>query len=60
MSKFYNPKIEKVSVTVEGKTNQIYAHDHLSNMMKSASTLLKESRETPTPMSYKRTCGSMI
>ena len=25
MSKFYNPKIEKVSVIVEGKTNQLYA-----------------------------------
>ena len=25
MSKFYNPKIEKVSVTVEGKLNQLYA-----------------------------------
>ena len=24
-SKFYNPKIEKVSVIVEGKTNQLYA-----------------------------------
>ena len=24
MSKFYNPKIEKVSVIVEGKTNQLY------------------------------------
>ena len=25
MSKFYNPNIEKVSVTVEGKPNQVYA-----------------------------------
>ena len=25
MSKFYNPKIQKVSVTVEGKPNQLYA-----------------------------------
>ena len=25
MSKFYNPKIEKVSVIVEGKPNQLYA-----------------------------------
>ena len=24
-SKFYNPKIEKVSVTVEGKPNQLYS-----------------------------------
>ena len=24
-SKFYNPKVEKVSVTVEGKPNQLYA-----------------------------------
>ena len=26
MSKFYNPKIQKVSVIVEGKPNQLYAH----------------------------------
>ena len=25
MSKYYNPKIQKVSVTVEGKPNQLYA-----------------------------------
>ena len=25
MSKFYNPKIQKVSVTVEGKPSQLYA-----------------------------------
>ena len=25
MSKFYNPKIQKVSVIVEGKPNQLYA-----------------------------------
>ena len=25
MSKFYNPKIEKVSVTAEGKPNQLYS-----------------------------------
>ena len=25
MSKFYNPKVQKVSVTVEGKPNQLYA-----------------------------------
>ena len=25
MSKFYNPKIQKVSVTVEGKPNQLYS-----------------------------------
>ena len=24
-SKFYNPKIQKVSVTIEGKPNQLYA-----------------------------------
>ena len=26
-SKFYNPKIEKVSVTVEGKPNQLYTQE---------------------------------
>ena len=25
MSKFYNPKIQKVSIIVEGKPNQLYA-----------------------------------
>ena len=25
MSKFYNPKIQEVSVTIEGKPNQLYA-----------------------------------
>ena len=25
MSKFYNPKIQKVSITIEGKPNQLYA-----------------------------------
>ena len=25
MSKFYNPKIQKVSVTIEGKSNQLYS-----------------------------------
>ena len=25
MSKFYNPKIQKVSVTVEGRPNQLYS-----------------------------------
>ena len=29
-SKFYNPKIEKVSVIVEGKSNQLYAQGMLS------------------------------
>ena len=27
MSKFYNPKIQKVSVIVEGKPNQLYAQE---------------------------------
>ena len=27
MSKFYNPKIQKVSVTVEGKPNQLYSQE---------------------------------
>ena len=46
MSRFYNPKVQKVSVIVEGKHNQLYSQecDHLSNMMRSASILLKGSR----------------
>ena len=30
MSKFYNPKIQKVSVIVEGKSNQLYAQEKRS------------------------------
>ena len=36
--KSYNPKIEKVSVTIEGKPNQLY---HLSNMMRLVNISLK-------------------
>ena len=40
--KFYNPKIQKVSVVVEGKPNQLYAQDLLSNMTRFANISLKE------------------
>ena len=35
-SKFYNPKIQKVFVTIEDKPNQLYSQgmSHLSNMMR--------------------------
>ena len=29
-SKFYNPKIQKVSVTIEGKPNQLYTQEMIS------------------------------
>ena len=41
-SKFYNYKIEKVSVTVEGKPNQLYkGSDCFSNMMRLVNISLK-------------------
>ena len=44
-SKFYNPKIQKVSVIVEGKPNQLYSQgmSHLSNMMRLINISLKGS-----------------
>ena len=44
MSKFYNPKIQKVSVTIEGKPNQLYSQgmrSFSSNMMRLINILLK-------------------
>ena len=43
MSKFYNPKIQKVFVTIEGKPNQLYSQgrDYLSNMMRLVNISLK-------------------
>ena len=44
MSKFYNLKIQKVSVTIEGKPNQLYSQgmrSFLSNMMRLINILLK-------------------
>ena len=50
LSNFYNPKIEKVSISVEGKPNQIYSQGTrpFEHMLKFGSTTLKESREMPT------------
>ena len=61
-SKFYNPKIPKVSVIVEGKPNQLYAqgmrsfeqYDEICNIM------LKESRETTMLMKFKSICNFTI
>ena len=43
-SKFYNPKIQKVSVTIESKPNQLYSQGmrRLGNMMRFANISLKE------------------
>ena len=55
-SKSYNPKIENVSVTVEGKPNQIYSQRMrlFEQQTKFASILLKESRKTPMIMRFKK------
>ena len=47
-SKFYDPKIQEVSVNIEGKPNQLYAQGmkSLSNLMRSVNISLKGSRET--------------
>ena len=62
MSKFYNPKIKKVSVIVEGKPNQLYAQGmrFLSNMTRFVNTSLKESRETTMLMKFKSICNFTI
>ena len=54
-SKFYNPKIQKVSVIVEGKPNQLYAQGMscLSNMTRFANISLKESKRTTTLMRFR-------
>ena len=61
-SKFYNPKIQKVSVTIEGKPNQLYAQGMrpLSNMARFANISLKESRETMMLMKFKSICNFTI
>ena len=61
-SKFYNPKIQKVSVIVEGKPNQLYtqAMRSLSNMMRFVNISLKESRETMMLMKFKSICNFTI
>ena len=61
-SKFYNPKIQKVYVTVEGKPNQLYAqgmrsfeqYDEICNIS------LKKSRETMMLMKFKSICNFTI
>ena len=62
MSKFYNPKTQKVSVIVEGKPNQLYAQaiDRSSNVMRFVNISLKESRETMMLMKFKSICNFMI
>ena len=61
-SKFYNPKIQKVSVIVEGKPNQLYSQGmrSLSNMTRLVNISLKESRETTMLMKFKSICNFTI
>ena len=61
-SKFYNPKIQKVSVIVEGKPNQLYTQglDLLSNMIRFVNISLKESRETTMLIKFKSICNFTI
>ena len=61
MSKFYNPKIQKVSVIVEGKPNQLYAQGmRLFEQYDVVNILLKESRETTMLMKFKSICNFTI
>ena len=61
-SKFYNPKIQNVSVIVEGKPNQLYAQGmrFLSNMTRFANISLKESKKTTMLMKFKSICNFTI
>ena len=54
-SKFYNPKMQKVSVIVEGKPNQLYAQGMRSfeQYDEICKYFLKESRETTMLMKFK-------
>ena len=54
-SKFCNPKIQKVSVIVEGKPNQLYTQGMRSfeQYVRFANISLKESRETTMLMKFK-------
>ena len=54
-SKFYNPKIQKVSVIVEGKPNQLYGQgmNLLSNMTRYANISLKGHKRTTTLMRFR-------
>ena len=54
-SKFYNPKIQKVSVIVEGKPNQLYTQG-----TRFVNISLKESRETTMLMKFKSICNFTI
>ena len=58
-SKFYNPKIQKVSVIVEGKPNQLYTQGMRSfeQYDKIVNISLKESRETMMLMKFKSICN---
>ena len=59
MSKVYNPKIQKVSVIVEGKPNQLYAQG-MRSFEQCDKISLKESRETMMLMKFKNICNFMI
>ena len=61
-SKFYNPKIQKVSVIVEGKPNQLYTQGMRSfeQYDEICKYFLKESRETTMLMKFKSICNFTI
>ena len=58
-SKFYNPKIKKVPVIVEGKPNQLYAQGMrlFEQYDEICKYLLKESRETMMLIKFKSICN---
>ena len=59
MSEFYNLKIQKVYVIVEGKPNQLYAQG-MSNMMRSGNISLKESKRMRMLMGFRNNYNYMI
>ena len=61
-SKFHNPKMEKVSVIVEGKPNQLYAQGMRSfeQYYEARKYLLKESCRTTMRMRFRHNCNYTI
>ena len=60
--KFYNPKIQKVSVTIESKPNQLYSQGMRSfeQCDETCKYSLKESKRTTTLMRFKNNYNYMI
>ena len=61
-SRFYNPKIEKVSVIIEGKPDQLYTEGMrpFEQYDEICKFFAEGKQKTTTPMRFKDTCNSMI